>query len=159
MQTTTMGLIERLKSALGLGTSGPASGTESPSPGDEVNVTVEHEPATASEDAMKGTETTSESGSGSETANEAGSGTESTDSAVASGPETDGDEPSTDATTASSADLEDIKGIGPAYAERLREADVTSVAELAAADAADLAARTDIAASRIENWIERAGER
>jgi predicted flap endonuclease-1-like 5' DNA nuclease len=52
--------------------------------------------------------------------------------------------------------LEDVKGIGPAYAERLRNAGVDSIADLADADAEDLAAETDLSATRIENWIEQA---
>ena len=53
-------------------------------------------------------------------------------------------------------ELEDIKGIGPAYAERLRKADITTVAELADASAASLASETDLSETRIATWIERA---
>ena len=145
-----MGLIERIKSALGLGTSTSTSPSQAspstadgPSPGettagdasaadegdedredeqdDGVDVTVEHEPSTETEDAVKGTDTA--------------------------------DEPASD------ADLEEIKGIGSTYAERLREAGVADVGELAAADPADLAERADVPAGRLEDWIEQAQSR
>ncbi|QLH80277.1 helix-hairpin-helix domain-containing protein [Halosimplex pelagicum] len=209
-----MGLIERIKSALGLGasssTSQPAaSSTDGPSPGDDpgaagdgasgdgVDVTVEHEPATANEDAVKGTDTATESGSttateptdstdeveddtgveadagvdesGAEaTADEAAevTGDAETDDSGAADAETD-DSGAADAETDDSSDgaptdpapdaeLEDIKGIGPTYAERLREAGVDGVAGLAESDAAALADETDIAESRVENWVEQA---
>lgn len=53
----------------------------------------------------------------------------------------------------------DIKGIGPAYAERLEAAGVESVGDLATADAAELAAATEISETRLQNWIDRAGAR
>ncbi|NKE36839.1 helix-hairpin-helix domain-containing protein [Natronococcus sp. JC468] len=49
-----------------------------------------------------------------------------------------------------------IKGIGPAYADRLADAGVETVAELAAADAAALESETDISEKRIQGWIDRA---
>jgi len=54
------------------------------------------------------------------------------------------------------ASLEDIEGIGPAYAERLRDAGIGSVAALAAADAVDLAETADLPVSRVEDWIDAA---
>ncbi|MFC4405783.1 class III poly(R)-hydroxyalkanoic acid synthase subunit PhaC [Haloarchaeobius iranensis] len=53
-------------------------------------------------------------------------------------------------------DLEDIDGIGPAYAQRLRDAGVDSVAALAAADAVELAETSELPVSRVEDWIETA---
>ncbi|ELZ27409.1 hypothetical protein C475_05805 [Halosimplex carlsbadense 2-9-1] len=193
-----MGLIERIKSALGLGasssTSQPAaSSTDGPSPGEDpgaagdgasgdgVDVTVEHEPATASEDAVKGTDTATDSASTTaaeptdaevdtdseaetETDTETDSGTETDDAADAADAAGDADdaaadeEPSAGAPTdpAPDAELEDIKGIGPTYAERLREAGVDGVGALAESDAAALSEETDIAESRVENWVEQA---
>ncbi|WP_266075983.1 helix-hairpin-helix domain-containing protein [Haladaptatus caseinilyticus] len=52
--------------------------------------------------------------------------------------------------------LEDVKGIGPAYADRLRNAGVDDAAQLAVADSEELAEKTDLSAKRIEGWIERA---
>jgi len=185
-----MGLIERIKSALGLGasssTSQPAaSSTDGPSPGDDrggavdgaaddgVDVTVEHEPATASEDAVKGTDTATDSGpatadepsDATETGDGIGAaddgqegddeqGAEDTDAAADTDAANDSDGAPTD--PAPDAELEDIKGIGPTYAERLREAGVDGVGALAEADAAALAEETDIAESRVQNWVEQA---
>ncbi|WP_123536320.1 helix-hairpin-helix domain-containing protein [Halosimplex salinum] len=184
-----MGLIERIKSALGLGAStstsrSAPSGADGPSPGDDaspggstgtgdaadrasddgVDVTVEHEPATATEDAVKGTDTAADSEPTAEV--DSSTDTESTSETV----ETDDTEPdvtedegeaedeATGAPTepAPDAELEDIKGIGPTYAERLREAGVGGVGELAEADAEALAEETDIATSRVEDWVEQA---
>jgi len=149
-----MGLIDRIKSALGLGTSGSAATADAGghSGSGEVDVTVEHEPATASEDAVKGTDTASDttaSGSGGDPA------TTSDDDATASdGTVTDGPGGADGGT-----DLQDIKGIGPAYADRLREAGVESVGDLADADADALGEATDIGPNRLANWIERARAR
>jgi predicted flap endonuclease-1-like 5' DNA nuclease len=54
--------------------------------------------------------------------------------------------------------LESISGIGPAYASRLNEAGVTSVAELLEADTASLAEETGISEKRIGRWQDRAEE-
>lgn len=53
-------------------------------------------------------------------------------------------------------DLEDVKGIGPTYADRLRDAGIDDVATLAAASPADLAEATDVSETRLATWIERA---
>lgn len=173
-----MGLIERIKSALGLGTSAsspsqpgrtrerptrteetdsrgdattvtdtreeppaesdaPAATTGDAEPAestDEVDVTVEHEPTIESEETVEPSTETEDAVKGTDTA-------ESDDD--------EGDE--------IEADLEDIKGIGPTYAQRLREAGIEDVAALAEADAADLSERADVAESRVQNWIDRAG--
>jgi predicted flap endonuclease-1-like 5' DNA nuclease len=52
--------------------------------------------------------------------------------------------------------VENVKGIGPAYAERLAEAGVHTIADLAAADAAELAEQTSLSEKRITRWVERA---
>lgn len=49
-----------------------------------------------------------------------------------------------------------IKGIGPAYADRLEDAGVETVGNLATADADELAEEADISATRIQGWIDRA---
>jgi len=225
-----MGFIERIKSALGLGTSTSSPGSTSsanrraddesaaggePTPvsdidgdedvegaqtvvdpgdqgDDDVDVTVEHEPDTRSEDAVKGTDT---AGTGTtadvepaeettdettETATEESSAetavdveeTDESSAGDATGESAEGEadthteaeaEASADteveADAAPAADLEDLKGIGPAYAERLRDAGIEDVAALAAADAADLAERSDIAEGRLQTFIDRAAER
>lgn len=57
---------------------------------------------------------------------------------------------------ADTADLEDIKGIGPTYGERLRENGIESVHELANAEVETLAERSGISETRLATWIERA---
>jgi len=68
----------------------------------------------------------------------------------------DGEPAAGTASGAGEKPADSIKGIGAAYAERLEEAGVHTVSDLAAADAEDLAAETDVGAGRLENWIERA---
>lgn len=54
--------------------------------------------------------------------------------------------------------VEAVPGIGSAYAERLREAGVDTVGDLAAADPEQLADVSEIGAGRAETWVERARE-
>ncbi|MFB6123892.1 MAG: class III poly(R)-hydroxyalkanoic acid synthase subunit PhaC [Haloferacaceae archaeon] len=54
--------------------------------------------------------------------------------------------------------LEVVHGVGPAYAERLYDAGVRSLADLADADPADLAARIDVPESRLREWVDEATE-
>jgi predicted flap endonuclease-1-like 5' DNA nuclease len=165
-------------------------------------VTVEHEPDTRSEDAVKGTDTAgtgtsadiepAEAATGESStetgvdADETGTEVDTTETDAESAGDTTGQSTDTDAdtdTTSQSADtdaetgttgpsadpdtdtevpaadLEELKGIGPAYAGRLREAGIEDVAALAAADAADLAERTDIAEGRLQTFVERAAEK
>lgn len=55
-----------------------------------------------------------------------------------------------------SVDLRQIDGIGPTYAERLREAGIDSAVELAALDPSRVAEVTRSSRGRAENWIEQA---
>lgn len=188
-----MGLIQRIKSVLGLGTSGPSqpgstgreqhsaedAGTSEPKPASEVesdeelesaqtvvdtgddgvDVTVEHDPDAEAEtdagaaDADAAEADASEAGTA-DVASEAAA-EESTDE-EAPATETEEAVKGTETDAGTDAALEDVKGIGPAYADRLRDAGVESVADLASADAGELAAESDIAESRIENWIDQA---
>ena len=54
--------------------------------------------------------------------------------------------------------LTDINGIGPNYAARLEAAGIMSIADLAAANAEDIAAKMDVigGSSAIEDWISQA---
>lgn len=55
-------------------------------------------------------------------------------------------------------DLTAVNGIGPVYAERLAGAGVKSFADLASADAEDLANRTDLPRDRVADWIRKASD-
>ncbi|MFB6168475.1 MAG: helix-hairpin-helix domain-containing protein, partial [Haloferacaceae archaeon] len=59
----------------------------------------------------------------------------------------------------STESVETVRGIGPAYAERLGTADVETVGDLAEADAAALSEQIDVAESRVTRWIDRARDR
>jgi predicted flap endonuclease-1-like 5' DNA nuclease len=182
-----MGLIQKLKSALGLdGARSPDPGTTGPR---DVDVTVEREPSSESEDAVKGTETASSETEPVDDAGVAGEETAEppTESAIQEAePSVDDgstapgatDEPVADAGGASAAEAADespaestepaaegssdpvteLNGIGPAYGDRLAAAGVETVADLAAADPDELEAETDISASRIEDWVDAAAE-
>lgn len=63
-----------------------------------------------------------------------------------------------DSSTDETEDLESISGIGPSYADRLHEADVETVVDLADADAEALAERTDLSVERIRDWINAADD-
>jgi len=77
---------------------------------------------------------------------------ETTDAAVVEDVETTEDDvPGTD--------LQELDGIGPAYASRLEAAGIESIAELADAEPAVVAADTDIDEGRIRRWIDAANER
>lgn len=52
--------------------------------------------------------------------------------------------------------LEDIEGLGPTYADRLRDQGVQSVAELAQANADAVADWADVTQDQAEDWVETA---
>jgi polyhydroxyalkanoate synthase len=52
-------------------------------------------------------------------------------------------------------DVQTIDGIGPTYADRLRDAGVETVADLAERDAAELAEITNASPARAEEWLEQ----
>ncbi|MFC7007225.1 DUF4332 domain-containing protein [Halalkalicoccus salilacus] len=49
-----------------------------------------------------------------------------------------------------------MPGIGSSYAERLRDAGISSAEELATADAEELADGIDVSTAQMEKWIESA---
>lgn len=55
-----------------------------------------------------------------------------------------------------SPSVEEIKGIGPTYAERLESVGIETVADLAAADPAEVAEGAQTGESRAGDWVERA---
>lgn len=126
-----MGLLEKLKSLIGANEDrqSPASG------GSESDVTVEHEPSAESEHAVKGTDP-------------------SRAEQTATEPTTAGAESTTG--TAESPSVEEIKGIGPTYANRLEAAGIETVADIAAADVAEVADAAQAGEGRVSDWVERA---
>ena len=63
--------------------------------------------------------------------------------------------------TASDADgtpVDDVKGIGPAYSDRLGEIGIRSAEELATADPADVAAQISVPEKTVRKWVDRADE-
>jgi polyhydroxyalkanoate synthase len=56
-------------------------------------------------------------------------------------------------------DLTDLEGVGSAYADRLRDAGVETIPELAEADPVELADATGVGESRVRGWIEQAADR
>lgn len=136
-----MTLLDKLKSLLGLETSQSAPNRER-----DVGVTVEREPeeapgpATETEPAVEGVE-------------------EPAAEAEEPEPEAEESEPEAEEPEAAGESPDVIKGIGPSYADRLADAGVETVSELADADADDLAEQTDLSETRLERWIERARNR
>jgi predicted flap endonuclease-1-like 5' DNA nuclease len=155
-----MGLISAIKSLLGFG--GGRSGDRSGG----TDVTVEREPDASSERAVKESDATAtgdadtDDGAGGDAGGRAeltfenepdATGEDDTDGSAEDA--TSGDE----RTDGESAD--EIKGIGPAYAERLADAGIHTVSDLADADAAALDGETGIGENRLQGWIDRANAR
>lgn len=170
-----MGLLETIKSALGLG----SSRDREPEPGSERAV---KEPVATDTDASGSTASVTEQPPETPTGNDVA---EAAEPAEAAGPVSQVDEPEADEQTLGESDaaatrdvepsggedpaepadtpddsehVEAISGIGPAYANRLGDAGVESVADLAGADASALAEETGISAKRLGRWIEAAEE-
>lgn len=55
--------------------------------------------------------------------------------------------------------VEEIKGIGPAYADRLADIGIDTVSDLAKADPAEIDTETSIGEGRATTWIGRAQDR
>lgn len=143
-----MALLKRIKRRLGIGT-----GSTDRDAG-ETTVTVEHE-AAATGDADDGETDASTP----ETAESDGptAGRPDDGETAADGDGSTGGAASDDTVPADgSAGVESIKGIGPAYAERLAEIGVETVDDLAAADAGDVAEQTSVGQKRAARWIDRA---
>jgi predicted flap endonuclease-1-like 5' DNA nuclease len=174
-----MGLLSKLKSVLGME-------EESRSTGGGVDVTVEHEPSTESEEAVKESTAESEADVDEPVATETDAAA-STESLV---DEEHTDDPSRSAEPAEAgvadeghsgaadeaadeADLDTseapddentesvstVKGIGPAYASRLEDAGVETVGDLSTVDPEELAERVDLSPKRVGRWVDRAKDR
>ena len=156
-----MSILQKLKSLLGLGDDSSKRHHDR-----DVGVTVERESGRPDEPADVEADATDEgAAAGSSASSSTDAMVESTESpeeaaepAEATGP-TPADATPTAEKAGQSVDpvpVEDIKGIGPAYSDRLAAAGVETVSDLAAADAADLAQETDISEKRLQGWIDRA---
>ena len=66
----------------------------------------------------------------------------------------DAEETSTESES-TGTDVESVDGIGPTYADRLRDAGIETVADLAAADAATVADAAQVSESRAADWIDQ----
>ncbi|WP_423751221.1 helix-hairpin-helix domain-containing protein [Salinirarus marinus] len=155
-----MGLLDKLKSML----TGGGSSTERERSDTTVRVERDVGEDADAVDEPVATET-SASASTESLVDESAEGVEAAEPAEAAGPESedvDTDveieeaEPGRHPDAAESVDV--LKGIGPAYAERLGDADVYTVGDLRDADAAELAAATDLSETRVSRWIERAND-
>jgi len=182
--TRVMGLLSKLKSMLGLEETerAPGSGVDvtvehEPDADSERAVkesvedgegdgassggdTDEEEPAAAGTDAAASTESLVDEDA-SDDADRAAEPAEAAGTAAggeeADDGDDDGDDDGEDA-AAEPDDLTEIKGVGPAYAERLEDAGVTTFAGLAEADPEELAAATDLSPKRVGRWVDRAGD-
>lgn len=152
-----MSLIDRIKSVLGIGESqttdheGPAAVTVEHEPEEEqtepeIDPTPSEQPVESEADVADVIEEATES--------------ESTEDEVETKVTEDEEEPEDIAEPESTPEdpisVTEISGIGPKYSERLAEAGIESVSQLAEADSITLSEQTEIGQTRIEAWIEAA---
>lgn len=138
----------------------PAADEEPTTAADEEPTTTEDEEPTAAGDEINEPASEPTDATGSVDEETAGEPAEPADAAESEQEDVSADEPTSDTETESAAgtSVEEIKGIGPAYGERLAESGVETVADLAASDAEEIAEETDVPRSRVEDWVERAKE-
>lgn len=158
-------LLQKLKDLLNISRlSRPAAESESP-PERDGEITVEREPDSATEDAVKGTETAADQTDAGGGEAPAASETVTDEGGTSAASETVADDTAAPAESEAAAPadagqdgdpVDEIKGIGPTYAERLGEAGISTVADLAAADAETVADAAQASESRATDWIERA---
>jgi predicted flap endonuclease-1-like 5' DNA nuclease len=120
--------------------------------GDDGETTVDTEPPETDDAAAAGSEAAASTGSmvDENVADEAAEPAEAVDVDVE-----DADDPERAGSTESP---EVLKGIGPAYAQRLADAGIETVSELAAADADEVGDAIDVSPKRVGRWIDRAKE-
>lgn len=160
-----MSLLTKIKSVLGLGDGNAERGRDlgdqtvrfGSSPDEEAGPAETAAPTTGTERAVKEpVSSVDDAAAGGDVSapSEPPGDEETTDQATDVAEEKPESEPSgtDEAVTA-------IKGIGPTYGDRLAEADIESVADLAAADPDDIEDRTGISANRAAGWIEQAQAR
>ena len=158
-----MGLLQKLKSALGMGTSGRSRQQAEP------DVTVERKPSAESERSVK---TAVEDGpaAGDDGAESGPAGTNAdappTDEDTAPTEIAAGDDPAEAAGVDESAGdepasppVEEITGIGATYADRLEAAGIETVADLADSDVSTVVEAAQATESRVQDWLEQARNR
>ncbi len=156
------GILQRLKRLLGRdesgdddGAGGPEAGSESPESSDGSVVTVERQPSPEATDepAAEHDELTEPDDLDAEQTEP----DESADESIGE-PEDEADDTGANETTgpAPDAGVEEITGIGPTYAQRLRAAGIETVGDLADADSETVAAATNAAESRVDDWLAQA---
>jgi len=153
-----MTLLQKLKRKLGLADAEETTGAEA-----EVTIEREADEASDTGDVDEGAEagganvasdTSDANDAGEETAEPAAESTEGAEPTEATGPESDDAE----ATDDDAPSVDTVKGIGPAYAERLSELGIETVADLAAADPAEVGEGASVGEKRAATWIDRASE-
>ena len=155
-----MGLISKIKSVLGVSSNGQERSRERTGAS-----ATESEPEASSERAVKGVEPASDdrppeagtatSAGETESPSIGGTGDEN----GAGGDVDENGATGTEPAASTGEPVESIKGIGAAYAQRLADAGVDDVSDLARADPQELAAATDLGTGRVGKWIERAKAR
>jgi predicted flap endonuclease-1-like 5' DNA nuclease len=139
--------LQKIKQVFGLSGGG---GTDADRPGERrTDVTVERETDTRNTTAETPTE-------------------ESEEPAAESGPDTTETEPEPESEESAdeapdepetSEPVENIKGIGPTYSDRLSAAGIETVAQLADADPAAIADAAQTGTTKASDWIDRAQAR
>lgn len=142
-------ILQKIKQVIGL--SGAGNGDAEPAESGRTEVTIEREPDRESPGTEAGDSTGKATASGTAGAGSADAAAEqaSTDTAADAA---EGSGPGSEPTNA-------IKGIGPTYSERLGEAGIETVADLADADPETVADAAKAGESKAMSWIERANGR
>lgn len=141
-------ILQKIKQVIGL--SGAGNGDAEPAESGRTEVTIEREPDRDSPETEASDSTGEATASGTAGAGTTDAAAEqaSTDTADA----TEGSGPGSEPTNA-------IKGIGPTYSERLGEAGIETVSDLADADPETVADAAKAGESKAMSWVERANGR
>jgi len=165
-ETDDTGSNERVESDPGDETGDPApddaaaAGTDATASTGSMVEKPTSDPETAAEPAEAGAGVTEHSGTetaAAEPAEAAGPAPDGPDASAAN-IDTEGSDTDRGGDGSGSEPVDTVNGIGPAYAERLGEAGIETVAELLEADAEALGERTSISGKRIARWQDRAAE-
>jgi predicted flap endonuclease-1-like 5' DNA nuclease len=147
-------IAEVLKGLFGL------SETTSDESETETNITVERESGEGSVETSDGEGSVETGGVTTPDAGESTTTTEpdavETEEGTAEVGETVEEAEADTAETESAAPVDEVTGIGPTYSERLADAGIETVVELAGADAADVAEAAEVSESRAADWITQA---